>query len=59
VDAEPGSVRGDYSLETTCNTMHASDSPENAEKEMNIFFQKGEILSYVKPTEKQFLFMET
>jgi len=58
-EAEPGTVRGDYSLENTCNSIHASDSPENAEREMKIFFKKEEILSYVKPTEKQFLFMET
>jgi len=58
-EAEPGTIRGDYSLETTCNTIHASDSRENAKREMNIFFQKNEVLSYVKPTEKQFLFMET
>ena len=58
-DAEPGTVRGDYSLETTCNSIHASDSPENAEREMNIFFRKEEMYSYMKPTEKQFLFMES
>ncbi len=58
-EAEAGTIRGDYSLETTCNSIHASDSPENAEREMKIFFKEEEILSYVKPTEKQFLFMET
>jgi nucleoside-diphosphate kinase len=57
--AEPGTIRGDYSLEIFCNTIHASDSPENAEREMNIFFRKDEIYSYVKPTERQFLFMES
>jgi nucleoside-diphosphate kinase len=58
-EAEAGTVRGDYSLETTCNSIHASDSPENAEREMKIFFKEEEVLSYTKPTEKQFLFMET
>ena len=57
-EADPGSIRGDYSLETTCNSIHASDSIESAEREMNIFFQKNEILSYIKPTERQFLFVE-
>ncbi len=43
-EAEPGTVRGDYSLDTTCNSIHASDSPENAEREMRIFFRKGDTL---------------
>jgi len=56
VEAEPGSVRGDYALVTTCNIIHASDSRENAEREIKIFFRGDEILSYEKPTEKSYLF---
>jgi len=56
VEAEPGSIRGDYALATTCNIIHASDSKENAEREIKIFFRGDEILSYEKPTEKNYLF---
>jgi len=55
VEAEPGSIRGDYALVTTCNIIHASDSRENAEREIKIFFKGEEILSYEKPTEKKYL----
>ena len=38
VDAAPGSIRGDYALETGMNLVHGSDSPEAAEREAGIFF---------------------
>ncbi len=36
--AEPGSIRGDFSMSITANIIHASDSIENARKEAAIFF---------------------
>ncbi len=45
-DAEPGSIRGDFVITTTCNIIHASDGPETADYEMNLFFKPGEILDY-------------
>jgi len=48
--AEPGTVRRDFGLTVLRNVIHAADSPENAEREMRIFFKKSEILSYeLKP----------
>jgi nucleoside-diphosphate kinase len=44
--AEPGTVRRDFGLTVLKNVIHAADSPENAEREMRIFFKKSEILSY-------------
>ena len=38
VDAIPGSIRGDYALETRTNLVHGSDSPESAAREAGIFF---------------------
>lgn len=52
--AEPGSIRGDLALWTTCNAIHASDSPQNAKREIEIFFRRDEILNYEKPTEQQY-----
>jgi nucleoside-diphosphate kinase len=44
--AEPGTVRRDFGLTVLKNVIHAADSPENAEREMRIFFKKSEIISY-------------
>jgi nucleoside-diphosphate kinase len=38
IDAEPGSIRGDYALEITANIVHGSDAPETAVREIGIFF---------------------
>lgn len=45
-ESEPGSIRGDFSIDITHNVIHASDSPENAERELGILFDPGEILEY-------------
>ena len=55
VEAQPGTIRGDYALITRKNMIHASDTLENAEREIEIFFKRNEILKYRKPTESQYL----
>jgi nucleoside-diphosphate kinase len=45
-EAEPGSIRGDFAIETAQNLVHASDSPENAEAELALWFRPEELLSY-------------
>lgn len=45
-EATPGSIRGDLGLDIGRNVVHGSDSPENAEKEIALFFKPEEILSY-------------
>ena len=47
-EASPGTVRGDYGLTVGKNVIHGSDSPESAEREINLFFDQEEILSYEK-----------
>ena len=42
-EADAGTIRGDFSLSTQSNIVHASDSVENGETEVKRFFQKGEI----------------
>lgn len=37
-DALPGTIRGDFALSTSKNMIHASDSVENGEIEINRFF---------------------
>ncbi|MGI9256223.1 MAG: nucleoside-diphosphate kinase [Salinispira sp.] len=45
-EAEPGTIRGDYAAITRMNIIHASDSSESAEREINIFFAPKEICEY-------------
>jgi len=40
LEANPGTIRGDYACNTTQNLIHGSDSPENAEIEIKRFFHK-------------------
>ncbi|MDI6828116.1 MAG: nucleoside-diphosphate kinase [Armatimonadota bacterium] len=42
--AQPGTIRGDYTLSITYNLVHGSDSPENAKAEIAIWFKPEEIL---------------
>ena len=37
-DAAPGTIRGDFALETTENLVHGSDGPESAAREIALFF---------------------
>lgn len=47
-EAESGSIRGDLAMSVSCNVVHASDSVENAEKEVKRFFKDDEIFDYDK-----------
>lgn len=44
VKAAPGTIRGDFALEIGRNLIHASDSPENGEMEVNLFFRPEELV---------------
>ena len=41
IDATPGSIRGDFATVIGENIVHGSDSPENGEREISIFFPEG------------------
>ncbi len=43
--AAPGTIRKDFGQDLQRNSVHGSDSPENAEKEIALFFKKGETFS--------------
>jgi nucleoside-diphosphate kinase len=43
-EATPGTIRGDFALETAQNLVHASDSAENAADEIALWFEPGELL---------------
>ena len=44
--AEPGTIRGDFGISDGFNLVHASDSPEAAATEMDLFFRADEVLDY-------------
>lgn len=45
-EAEPGTIRGKYSMSQQNNLVHASADSTVAAREIELFFEKGEILSY-------------
>lgn len=47
-EALAGTVRGDFSIGTGRNLIHASDSTENGKIEISRFFDKSELFSYDK-----------
>lgn len=56
-EATPGSIRGDYSLDMRHTVVHASDSPENALRELSLFFDDEDIMKY-KTCDEQILYSE-
>jgi nucleoside-diphosphate kinase len=45
-EAAPGTIRGDFALETGQNLVHASDSAETAETELALWFAPSELHAY-------------
>jgi len=56
-EADAGSIRGDFSMSTQANIVHASDSKETAEAEIKRFFKKEELFEY-KKTDYEFVYGE-
>lgn len=47
--AQPGTLRGDFAAVTTKNIIHASDSPESARREIDLFFGAEQVLDWEDP----------
>ncbi len=45
-EALPGTIRHDYGLHIGKNIIHASDSKESADREIDLFFNINEIIEY-------------
>ena len=57
-EASPISIRGKYGrinskTQVLENVMHVSDSEENAKKEIELWFEPGELTSIIYPTKKE------
>ena len=46
LEAAPGTIRHDFALEVGRNITHASDSPENGEKETALWFKADELFTW-------------
>ncbi len=44
--SEPGTIRKDFGVDIQQNAVHGSDSTENSRKEIELFFNDGEIFTY-------------
>ncbi|MFT7184559.1 MAG: nucleoside-diphosphate kinase [Oceanicoccus sp.] len=47
-EADAGTIRGDLAMSISCNVIHASDTVENAVKEVARFFNPDQIFDYSK-----------
>ena len=50
--AAPGTIRADLGLNMEHNMIHGSDSADNAEKEISIFFKPDEVFNYTRDADK-------
>ena len=50
--AAPGTIRGDFALETAQNLVHASDSPETAAAELAMWFEPAELHEYARDVDR-------
>jgi nucleoside-diphosphate kinase len=51
-EAAPGTIRGDYALETAQNIVHASDGPEAATVELALWFADAELFDYERDVDR-------
>jgi nucleoside-diphosphate kinase len=51
-EAAPGTIRGDYALETAQNLIHASDGPETAAAEIALWFEPDELVDYEREIDR-------
>jgi nucleoside-diphosphate kinase len=46
LNAEPGTIRGDYGVTVGRNLIHGSDAPETAQYEIGLWFKEEELVSW-------------
>jgi nucleoside-diphosphate kinase len=51
-EAAPGTIRGDFAVETAQNIVHASDSAETAVAELDLWFAAGELHEYTREIDR-------
>jgi nucleoside-diphosphate kinase len=51
-EAAPGTIRGDFALETAQNIVHASDGQDAATSELDLWFDADELLEYERDVDR-------
>ena len=51
-EAAPGTIRGDFALETAQNLVHASDGPDTAVAELAMWFEPDELVEYERDIDR-------
>ena len=46
LESAPGTIRGDFCVEVGRNICHGSDSVENANKELDLWFEESELVDW-------------
>lgn len=46
LNAAPGTIRGDFSSSRQMNLVHASDSPESAQRELGLYFSTDDLCDH-------------
>jgi len=52
LNSEPGTIRGDFCIESGRNIIHGSDSVESAEREIKLWFKEEEVQKYKRDADK-------
>ena len=52
LESPAGTIRGDLGLEVSRNLIHGSANIDDANREINIFFEKQEIIEYKRSNDK-------
>lgn len=51
-EAAPGTIRGDFAVETAQNLVHASDGAETAAAELALWFAPAELIEYERDVDR-------
>lgn len=51
-EATAGSIRADYGLDKGRNLVHASDGPESAAREIDLFFEANELIEWERDVDR-------
>lgn len=52
IEAAPGTIRGDFGLDKQFNLVHASDGPDTATFEIDLFFDRSELIKWEQVSDR-------
>jgi nucleoside-diphosphate kinase len=52
LNASAGTIRGDYAVDIGRNLIHASDAPATADREVALWFEPSELVSYERSNDR-------